>query len=392
MMRHLPLRLLLCLGLASSAAAGCASADPPLESTDPDQGPGMQDADDGSPKDMRTPAPEDMRTSTPDMRTPPPEEDMRAPMVCTPNQTRCQQADDGAGDMGAEAEPQATETCAPDGSGWMAPAACPPDQVCEAGACAAPRICEEGEATCLDETTRQICRPGGMAYRAEVCPQGQSCVTDECVSGAGTGTTCQAHDECAGGKCHCGEQTAEGCADTFAQPAYCTQTCQGPADCAQGERCLDSDTHLITSQVANYDHCLPGCQGACSFDGLECKWGPTRGTGDAIEWAQVCYFAGVKSIGEDCDNDAECIGGRCLRDYLGRGYCTRRCETGGCPPDTACVELRVGEFWCSATCGDGSIGSSEKCPLDLPDDRLDVTCALEQVHGGGAARVCVAAD
>lgn len=355
----------LSLGLASA----CASGDPPVAAEDMGDTTTEEDMSSSPAEDMSEPV-EDMRPEPEDMAP----EEMGPEPICAADETRC--AADGS-----------LETCAADRLSWDAQM-CPEGEECQAGACVTAPICQEGESTCFDEMTRQFCRPGGMAFGTETCPENTACIQGQCVSGEVNGTLCSTHDDCSGGKCHCGEATAEGCADAFAAPAYCTSQCSDATQCSDAEACFAADVHLVTSQVANYNHCVTKCQGSCSIEGMSCKQVPVYDAAGELSWQEACYFPGVKEIGEDCTTDAECLGGYCLKDYFSTGYCSRRCETGGCPDNAACVELVPGEQWCSLKCGDGSVGSSAKCPLDLPDDRLDVTCSIKQVKGGGVARVC----
>lgn len=308
--------------------------------------------------------------SSPDLAPP----DMGPPMICTPFAKEC-------------ASETIARTCDAVGMAWDE-VTCQPGELCEDGVCVVQPICEEGTATCLDSMSRQVCRPGGMMFATQACENGTSCIDGECLSGDLNGTVCQAHDDCAGGKCHCGDQTGEGCSDTFTTPGYCTSECTTSADCSASEWCFSSEVHLITGQASNYNHCVPRCQGICGNDAYTCAMLPIIDEGGAMDWQEGCYFKGTKEIGEVCDSDVECLGGYCLKDYLSTGYCSRRCEEGSCPGDASCVKLKQDEYWCTLKCGDG-ISSSGVCPLDQPDDRLDVTCAYRQDRSGNNARVCV---
>lgn len=323
--------------------------------------------------DMRAATPElDMKPALLDMKPAAP--DMKLPSICTPGEKQC--ADEGS-----------VQSCSADGQEWIT-STCQEGQACQAGECITPPVCQEGDAICFDESTKQVCRPGGQAWAVEQCPDEIACIRGECVSGSVNGSMCSSHEDCSGGKCHCGADTGEGCMDAFAQPSYCTSECSSSADCSDAETCMAADVHRLTSQAANYNHCVTKCNGTCPLPGMECQVAPVYAAAGELSWEEVCYFPEVKELGEECDTDVECLGGYCLKDYFARGYCSRRCETGTCPDDSACVELVAGEFWCTQLCGDGSVGTSEKCPLDEPDDRLDVTCSIKQTRGSGAKKVC----
>ena len=268
---------------------------------------------------------------------------------------------------------------------------CEPTQRCAQGRCVDEPICAQGESFCLDNVTRQFCRPGGLSYGTQSCEAESACVQGECASGAQDETRCERHEECASGLCHCGAQTEEGCSsDGFATPGYCTSRCDTGQECARSQRCLSSQVHLLTSQEANYDHCVSRCEGACEADEQACIGVPVRDDSGAAGWAEGCYFEDVKALGEVCESDVECVGGRCLKGYLsqGDGYCSTPCEQGGCPQGAACVELLEDSWWCTLLCGDG-VSPQAPCPLRQTDNRLDVTCAVRQKREGGSARVCV---
>ncbi len=346
------------------AASGCAAADPPVEEEADMSG---EDAEEmGPPVDTS-----DMRDMPPQMPDQPSADlkEMGPPMICTPNASRC--------GPGGE-----VITCSADGLS-ESDSMCEEREICEDGACVPEPICEPGTARCSDPTTRLVCRPGGTAEREEPCAQGEACIQGTCASGAQTAALCTSADECAGGRCHCGDGTDEECMDAFAAPSYCTAPCQNQTECSSGEWCFDSQVHLIAATDGNYDHCVARCQGSCSKQGLECKWAPVIDAEGALTWGEACYFPDVKEIGEECASDAECIGGTCLMDFFSTGYCTRPCDgADGCPPGSACVDLN-GTFYCSQECVD------ETCPLEAGgDDRLDVTCTFKSTRGGGGARVC----
>jgi|GEM_PF-2796822 len=357
------------IGLLLSLTTGCAggsAGDPPE-----DMGSSQDMAQMTTPPttDMGTPDPPDM--SMPEDMAP---VDMGPPMICTPNQKSCKDA-------------STVTTCSADGL-MLVDMTCGEGDECMDGACVMAPICNAGDTFCFDTSTLQICRDGGMAYRTMPCPDGTACVQGECLSGEVNGTLCSAADDCSGGKCHCGDMTDEQCADDFATPAYCTSECASDNDCGEDEWCFSADVALITATNGNYNHCVKRCQGTCAIDGLTCLQLPVLDEAGDIDWQDGCYFQGVKTLGEDCTSDVECASGFCLTDYYTKGFCSYQCEAGTCPDNAACVELKPGENWCTLLCGDGSVGGTEVCPKDMPDDRLDVTCSNKPVVGGGVKRVC----
>lgn len=360
---------LCCLSSSVLLFVGCVNSDapPPVNVGDMNSSTGDMPSSMDMPPDIQ----EDMLVTIdmPDLAV-----DSGPPMLCAPTAKEC------TGET-------STRVCDDEGMSWVE-MPCEEGDICEDGDCVMGPICTPGEATCLDASNRQVCRPGGVMFGVEACEAGTSCIDGTCLSGALNGTLCDAHDDCAGNKCHCGSMTAESCSDAFATPAYCTAPCTSNTDCSESEWCFSSQVHLITSQVANYNHCVPRCQGACAETELACQYIPTVDTPGVAAWAQGCYFKQVKEVGEPCDSDVECLGGYCLKDYFSTGLCSIRCEQTGCPENAACVELIAGEKWCTPTCGDG-ISPSGVCPLDEPEDRLDVTCAYRQKNEGGSARVCV---
>lgn len=268
--------------------------------------------------------------------------------------------------------------CREDGSGWDE-TACDDGDICSEGTCEPEPVCSPGQTECFDSTTRLICRPGGEAYRQETCDDGQACVGGECVSGDPTGTSCTSAGDCAGGKCRCG--TDESCTPT-PTTAFCTSECTA-GSCGPDEACVESD--LVDG--SSYDHCVPTCQDTCPLSGLTCVALPSRDSG-SLEWVQGCYLDTVEPVGaQGCSSAEQCAGDTCLSDYFNTSMCSHGCD-GSCPDGTACVELDGGNY-CTPICGSGSVSGSEPCPLDPDDSRLDVSCAYRQLVGGGAKRVCV---
>lgn len=362
-LRHIAASLLLGSTLLSAA---CATSDPNDTPSGQDQGADMPKAssDMGDRQDQG-------KDLGPDLNPPP---DMNPCGECCPGTKMCTEGGELA-------------TCRQDGSGFDAQP-CEQGMECMQDQCVVKKVCEPGQTSCFDEQTQLVCRPNGSGFATNPCPANTACVQGQCASGQPNGATCAAHEDCAGGKCHCGSSTSEGCAKPRFERAYCAAPCSSQSDCSDDEWCFSADTHVITSQVANYNHCVPRCQGTCTLAGMACRTVGVLDEQSQLDWQQACYFPAAKDIGQECTSDEECLGGTCLKDYFTTGYCTRRCEQGGCPDNAACVELKTNERYCSLKCGDGASSGREPCPLDEPTDRLDVTCKLLPVQSGGAMRVC----
>jgi hypothetical protein len=264
------------------------------------------------------------------------------------------------------------------------------DQICEQGSCVDEPVCTPGETECFDATTRLICRPGGTGYRSEACSGDTSCFEGSCVSGSITGAACSADGDCLGGTCKCGDQSAESCAAGL-EPAYCTTRCPS-GSCAGDDLCFASEVFSWGSADSTYDHCIPSCNVDCEAQGMTCRDVPVYDDdGTSIIWERGCFYDQLGDVGDECDADTDCISGTCLEGYFSTGYCTLRCEDRGCPGDTACVELRTGEQWCSLKCINDA--GTEKCPLDLPDDRIDASCGTRiSQKSGVAVDVCISTN
>ncbi|MFU8804824.1 MAG: hypothetical protein ACNA8W_13500, partial [Bradymonadaceae bacterium] len=242
------------------------------------------------------------------------------------------------------------------------------------------QACTPGEKYCHDSQNLLQCRANGSGYVTQPCGSGNACIGDACFSGKLNGESCDVHEDCAGQLCHCG--TEESCPGTLT-PAYCTQACD--VDTCNGSEWCRETSHM--SGDHHYDHCVRRCDSTCAVAGLACKRIPVKGA-DGMTWEQGCVHPGLAAVGQECTSDAQCLGGTCLRDYFSFGYCTRRCETGGCPSNAACVQLRNDEFWCSLLCGDG-VSSTGSCPLNQPEPRFEVTCKYRAVfESDQVARVC----
>lgn len=272
-------------------------------------------------------------------------------------------------------------TCLPDGSGYEE-ASCGEEELCEDAACVARPVCNEGETACHDGKTRMVCRAGGAGWRTDDCADGMSCVGGECLAGEPTGHACEAADDCAGAKCHCGSDESCDLPDESSLSGYCSATC-APGSCGSDEVCV-SATHW---PAAREDHCLASCSGGCShLPGMTCASVPTMDSGE-LTFEEACVPQGIVDIGERCERSETCSGGTCLLDYIEVGLCTTECA-GNCPEGTACVELRDNTYYCSPICGNGDPAGSSPCPLAGGEDMMSIQCAVKNQYGGGAKRVC----
>jgi hypothetical protein len=360
--RRTALALLTTLHLAT----GCATGDPP-PANDPDAGgSGGRDAA----ADVRV---EPDVPDVPDVSVE--EEETGPPQICLPGFADC--TDDGQ-----------VVACNDDGTEFIT-TPCSGNQECRGGECLDPIICQQGERRCVTTTEFEECRPGGTAFRVVQCQQDQTCIGGDCVSGEPNGGDCAEDGDCAGALCHCGAGTDDACGAQWDR-AYCSAGCTTANDCADDELCMAGDVHLLEGAAANVNHCVKKCQGTCVLDGLSCKRVPAYDENGDQTFGQGCYFDAAVEVGGECETDTECVGGFCLKGYFNTGYCTSPCGPSGCPDNAACVRLDGSNYTCSLLCGDGSVGSTARCPLEPTpaDDRFDVACDLRQTFDGPALRVC----
>ena len=294
--------------------------------------------------------------------------------VCIVNETSC-------------IDPQTLGRCRPDQMGYD-PMPCAQGTTCLNGACSTEPACVAGSLECLDDQTVLRCRQNGEGYIQMTCEPPLNCGEGMCTDKLPSGSGCTTDDECASGNCRCGADTDDGCPPSLGG-GICTNTSCVADGCGMSGHCLASDQ--VPTGGADYDHCVRSCSESNSCPtGSKCVALPVR-IGGGVEFRDACYFSGVKGFGEDCTTESECLSGACLTDYYSTGSCSRRCDNDGlCSEGSACVELIAGQFWCSLTCGDGSISGTQPCPLDVPVERFDVTCKILSIQGGGVMRVCAA--
>lgn len=278
--------------------------------------------------------------------------------------------------------------CRPDQTGYDT-SPCPTDTTCLNGVCTTAPVCTPGSLDCLDDLTVLRCRQTGEGYIQMTCEPplhcGEGMCTDKLIAGSG----CTTDADCASLNCRCGSGTDDNCPASLGG-GICANTSCTTDSCGVSGFCLASAE--IPTGGADYDHCVRSCdaQKTCPT-GSKCVAVPVHADGGGTEFRDACYFTGVKGFGDDCSADAECLTGACLKDYFSNGFCSRRCDADGfCSEGSACVQLVSGQYWCTLTCGDGSVVGTDPCPLDVPTDRFDVTCKNLPAQGGGVMRVCAA--
>ena len=296
---------------------------------------------------------------------------------------------DGGGDVGCTGvccpgsatclDMTTRRVCNASGSGYETET-CMGEKICKDGKCADKPVCTPGDRTCHNDSTALVCRPSGTSRRTENCDSGETCIDGNCVSGSPNGADCSKDGDCAGGTCRCGTESTGICA-TKPGRGLCTRKC-GSQTCDDGEFCLSASVF----PEAGYDHCVKECKSACASSGLECVALPVANPSGKA-WKKGCYFEATTPIGKPCKSNEPCVGGKCLTNYFPSDICTKSCK-GDCPAGSACVELRSGQFYCTPLCGDGSLKTTEPCPLEKGMDRNDIVCASRSIHGGGVKTVC----
>lgn len=292
----------------------------------------------------------------------PPEEDTRC-SVCCPDEVRCSVTG-------------VREVCNASGTAYVEDA-CPESQQCNGGICVDKQVCTPGEKSCYDTNTLLICRPTGTGQTTQACEAGQACINAECVSGQANAAQCQGDSDCAGGTCRCGDN--DNCPGPW-KPTYCTNECTRSSDCAGDEWCLAAS---YSSAPHDYNHCVMRCDQSCAIQGLACAHIPVYADDGSITWQQGCVHKELKSIGDKCTTDSECISGTCLEYFRDFKFCSRRCENDGCSDNSACVNLQANEYWCSLTCS-GPV-NARVCPLNKPTEQWGVGCKSLLTHGGNTA-------
>ena len=247
--------------------------------------------------------------------------------------------------------------------GWGATAACPVDQTCQRGVCAAGCVsqCAEGSTQCSGDAV-QTCvplAPGCAAWgEAAACAAGETCSAGACAQGCA--------NECAEGVAvcegdgiqRCGEGDADACSDRL------------PVEnCAAGESCSNG----LCAPLAE-------CQDECQADSRTCDGAAYTVCGQydedlCLEWsAAIACEAGLACSSGQCvgECEAECAPGltRCAPDGNGYSECGQfdadPClDWGGaiaCPGGETCS---LGQ--CAVACQDECVAGSLRCGAGGPE-------------------------
>lgn len=233
-------------------------------------------------------------------------------------------------------------------------------------------IVDDGED--CDEGTRPPTRCPYSAPECMVCSTACELVAGEpgpfCGDGVlqrHFGEVCEPGQDPTDDRCDYGQASCEVCDE------FCTPRPGVPVGyCGDGE--VQRDFEGCDHGGQPDDAACPDGDRSCQVCNQDCQ----------LEYGLEVY----PELGRGCSTDAQCGDGVCLLGYFDRGMCSRRCEDRGCTTDSACVELIADQLWCSPLCGDGSVTPTGGCPLDEPEDRLDVTCSIKSTKQNQAKRVC----
>lgn len=270
------------------------------------------------------------------------------------------------------------EVCADFGGGcdrFSEPVACNAGETCRDGQCVGCDTCEQGAATCLDETTRVTCErdeAGCLQPSTAPCP-------DRCVDG----TCANACDQCAEGQSRCRDGTnevcrrADGCTDWVAdgpcQGPGCTDACAEP-----GQRVCTPDGATFSCQ-RGADGCLERVRiGGCPPGARECI--AAGGWRECVQGPDGCHAWDVRACegGVDCFRaPGVCYGGCGDVCEPGTRECGdagtyRECRIGldGCPrwdafPCLGAVDCQAGPAACFGECFDlCQVGSRDCAGVD----------------------------
>lgn len=239
--------------------------------------------------------------------------------------------------------------------------------VCRGGRCA--DVCPDGQCAddrvCLRYPTADLCErrcaDSGDCGDSAVCllvGRQRLCVTR---GPAAAGERCDAHADCASGRCDLGQCSAP-CVDGDCPPGTaCVVDIAGPAcrpagPAAAGARCEAGP--VCASGVCGGGVCTADCAaGACPegtrcaafADGAFCFPAcaadadcPGPAFCDArFEAGPICFWRGPADTGDACADHRDCASGRCAE-----GRCLAAC-TAECPAGQRCVSIGPGRF-CAA--------------------------------------------
>jgi uncharacterized repeat protein (TIGR01451 family) len=227
-----------------------------------------------------------------------------------------------------DGNPCTTDTCnpttglcqstqAPDGTQCDDLNACTVGNVCHAGACGTPVVCNDS-----NPCTTDVCNPatGACTSTPLACDDGNPCTTDTCSAATGgcvftpapAGTTCNDGNACTTG-------------DTCVQiPGSLTPICQGTAKCADADPCTADTCDPATGACLNTpivcDDANPCTADACV--GGSCVSTPIS-AGSVCDDGNLCTTAGIcqpdpftgaptcTSMPVNCDDGDACTGDSC---------------------------------------------------------------------------------
>ncbi|MFH2009559.1 MAG: MopE-related protein [bacterium] len=252
-------------------------------------------------------------------------------------------------------------------------AECPPQWWCVAASCrqecdpSQEFPCQTGGMSCqefdVEGTSHWICLPMEGVCGNVVCPDGQICVSDQCVDPC-EGVSCDAWAVCTLGNCVDVSCTAPG--ESCPAGERCNASlhaCEADpcADCAADEVCIDD--------VCQRDPC----------DDLSCDpvWEYCSRTQDGSDVEADCKPVCACAESQVCDADGQCIedpcGGACVNGEV--------CDDGACVADPC--------FF--ATCADGLtcvMGACLADPCLLVECPSHTQCVAHDDGQGGASAVC----
>lgn len=283
--------------------------------------------------------------------------------------------DGGAGD--ASVPDGATPDAATQDGSLLKPvgAPCSQDNECAGGTCWTPASfgmpggyctqlnCTEGSCPVGSECFTFTGDTGQFNACVKSCTLPSHCRVDEhytcdsydtCWPLQAVGSSCQENGDCLDGTCL--DETTWGLPGGYCSKAACTL---GGSDCPADSSCFS---------VGDYGNfCLRDCLASA-----DCRPEYVCGVLDEC-WVPL-------GVGQPCETDEQCAGGRCLDQFPG-GYCTTTtCTLGGsdCPTGSACYQLGDASHACIQTCTDPSECRTAE---DYTCDSYDTCWPLQAVGG-----------
>lgn len=246
--------------------------------------------------------------------------------------------------------------------GYCVPACDPAHarETCPDGVCTSQGACLDGCIVVLDGTVTEGCPPGLSCVRTDslrdegVCYAIESCsVGSDCASSPGAPPRACIGDAL-------GIPTSVPGLDIASNRLFCVDAPEGPrADrCAAGSVLLDAAT--------------PVCMPTCGEAGERCPPATTCLAG--LGWffgasgSSVCF---VGAWGAPCEDDTQCLFGRCL-DVGGRRVCTERCDdVPTLPGPDGCAGIEDSTFYGSFTARCEEVAGESVC---VPRGEIGTPC------------------